>query len=264
MPRPQPVYYDIQDNEKELMIPAVVGTQSVLSAARREPRVRRVVLTSSFAAVLDPAQGARPGYVYTAADWSPIAYADGARAGAPPLDGYRAGKKFAELAAWEAVHAAGTGAGVHFDVVALCPPMVFGPVVHPVARIAELNDSNADLWGITQRDPLPAPRVPCWVDVRDLAEAHVAALVNRGVGNRRYTVAAPGHFSYQRAADIARAEFAWARTVVTKGEEGAPLPEAYCVDGETAARELGVTYRPFEETVIDAMRQFREIQLQEQ
>ena len=55
----QPVYYDIQDNEKELMRPAIVGTESVLSAALREPAVRRIVITSSCAAVLTPAPDPR-------------------------------------------------------------------------------------------------------------------------------------------------------------------------------------------------------------
>ena len=175
----QPVYYDIQDNEKELMRPAIVGTESVLSAALREPSVRRIVITSSFAAVFDAAHGLRPGYVYTAADWNPITYDEGAAPGTSPILGYRAGKKFAELAAWKCVRpdiGDPRAPRPHFDVVTLCPPMVFGPVVHPVARLADLNDSNADLWGVTARDPLPVPRVPCWVDVRDLAAAHVEAL----------------------------------------------------------------------------------------
>ena len=87
------------------MLPAINGTKSILEAALKEPRIKRIVLTSSFAAVVDRGRGPWPGHTYTAADWNPITYSEGVVG--DPIAGYRAGRKFAERAAWDASVATG-------------------------------------------------------------------------------------------------------------------------------------------------------------
>ncbi|TCD63097.1 hypothetical protein EIP91_006001 [Steccherinum ochraceum] len=106
-------------------------------------------------------------------------------------------------------------------------------------------------------------RTPIWVDVRDLAYAHVEALFKPEAGGRRFLVSAPEKFSHQLVADITRREFDWARDIVRMGEEGKPLPPSFKYDGETAGRFFGIEYRSFRECIIDAMRQFREISQRE-
>lgn len=240
------------------MKPAIAGTQSILEAAKTEPRVRRIVITSSMSAVVDPALGAGAGHTYSGAEWCPVSYADGAQAGAPPITAYRAAKKYAERAAWDCVRA---DPAPHFDLVTFCPPMVYGPVVHPVAHIGDLNTSSADLWrhaGCGEAAPA-STLTACWVDVRDLAYAHVEAVVRPGVGNRRYTIAAPGHFTWAEAIAALRATFPWAKEELKE----MPLeePDVFLVDGEAAAKDLGFSYRDFRETVIDAIGQFKQIEL---
>ena len=56
------------------------------------------VITSSFAAILDPKQPTRPGYVYSEKDWNPITEEEAIQ---NPANGYRASKTFAERASWE-------------------------------------------------------------------------------------------------------------------------------------------------------------------
>ncbi|THG96209.1 hypothetical protein EW026_g5586 [Hermanssonia centrifuga] len=253
-----PVTFDATDNEKELMLPAIQGTKSMLDAIKKEPSVKRLVCTSSFAAVFDASRGDAPGLTYTSADWNPLTYDEGKQGEA--IIGYRVGKKYAELAAWDCIR----NDHPHFDLVTFCPPMVFGPVVHPVPKVADLNETNAILWSVAAgKRPLPVSRVPCWIDVRELALAHVEGLLRPEAGNRRYTIAAPDHFSYGRAAHIIRQEFGWAKEVVAEGDGGA-LPDAFYVDGETASKEFGIKYRSFEETVVDAISQFKDIQSREQ
>src|SRR5689334_13365391 len=70
----QPFTYDTKDNEKELIIPAINGVVSILEAAATSPKVKRVVLTSSFASVLDVARKAPPYFTYTGEDWNPLTY----------------------------------------------------------------------------------------------------------------------------------------------------------------------------------------------
>ena len=57
---------DVADPQRDLVDPAVRGTRSALDAAARSPRVRRVVLTSSMAAITDEPDGR----VLTEADWN--------------------------------------------------------------------------------------------------------------------------------------------------------------------------------------------------
>jgi len=58
---------------KDLLEPAIKGTTGILDSVKRlAPTVKRVVVTSSFAAVADPSKGHRPGYVYTDKDWNPV------------------------------------------------------------------------------------------------------------------------------------------------------------------------------------------------
>ncbi len=61
-----PYVMNVKDAQRDLVDPAVQGTVSMLQAAARSPRVKRVVLTSSMAAVTDEPDGR----VLTEADWN--------------------------------------------------------------------------------------------------------------------------------------------------------------------------------------------------
>ena len=54
-----------------MLIPAINGTKSIIAAAKSEPSVEHVMVTSSFAAVGDLSLAPRPGYTYTAKDFNP-------------------------------------------------------------------------------------------------------------------------------------------------------------------------------------------------
>lgn len=215
-----------------------------------------MVLTSSFASVVDIDSNPSPDFIYTASHWNPLTYETAIDPESTSVVAYRGSKKFAELAAWEFVK----NEKPQFDLVALCPPMVFGPVVHPVPNIEQLNESNAVLWSVAAGvDPLPGVRVPAWIDARDLAEAHVQALLTPAAGGKRFIPASPEPFSYEYAADIMKENFDWAKISVTSNYNAGEKPDApYGVDGETVARELGVKYHSFRDTVVDFVKQVKE------
>ncbi|KAL3468143.1 hypothetical protein BJX64DRAFT_84985 [Aspergillus heterothallicus] len=248
-----PFTYTTTNNEAELIIPAINGVRTVFTAASKTPSIKRIVLTSSFASVIDTARneaaGASAYFTYTSADWNPLTYAEAAAPTTSAVVAYRGSKKFAELAAWEFIR----DQKPSFDLVSLCPPMTFGPVVHPVSSVSALNESNAMLWQVASGEPLPVARVPFWIDVRDLAEAHVCALLKGEVGGRRYTPTAPERFSYGLAAGIIAEEFKGLRRKVSS--EVQEIDERYGLDGESAGRELGFQYRRFRETVRDLVEQ---------
>lgn len=240
--------YDTKDNEKELIIPAINGVRAVLEASANSS-VKRVVLTSSFAAVMNVDRKAPPYFVYTGEDWNPLTYEEATDLATPAHVAYRGAKKFAEKAAWDFVR----DRKPEFDLVALCPSMTFGPVVHPVTGPDQLNETNAMLWKLAEGLPLATARVPSWIDVRDLAVAHVEALLRPGAGGRRFIPCGAERFSYDLAAKIMEEEFDWAKGKVQREEQA--VDESYGVDGETAARELGLKYTSFRTTIVDLITQ---------
>jgi nucleoside-diphosphate-sugar epimerase len=250
-----PFTYDIQDNEQDLVLPAINGVKSLFLAANKSSTVKRIVLTSSFAAVVDIKRNASPRHEYTASDWNPQTYEESVDKASTPVIAYRGSKKFAEVAAWDFLQEHRPS----FDLVTLCPPMTFGPPVHPVETKAQINESNATLWQVAQGKDLPVARVPFWVDGRDLALAHVEALLRPQAGNKRYTIAAPELFSYQLAAEIIEKHFDWARGSVQHPEFKQEIDSSHDLDGHTAVKELGVTYRSFEQTVVDTIQRACEI-----
>jgi nucleoside-diphosphate-sugar epimerase len=91
-----------QDFEKDLFAPSVNGTMSVLEAVKKNnPKVKRIVITSSFASNIDVTKGLRPGYVYTEADWNPMTKEETVAAG--PVAAYLVSKTLAERAAFDFV-----------------------------------------------------------------------------------------------------------------------------------------------------------------
>lgn len=165
-----PVHPGPVDDEDDVIVPAREGTIRVVRAAR-DAGVPRVVLTSAFHAVgfghppLDRA--------FTEDDWSPLDGAD--------MDAYGRSKVLAERAGWEAV--AGQD---RTELVTMLPVAVVGPVVgggisgatHLVRRV---------LTG--ELSAYPDFAVP-FVDVRDVAAAHIAALTADGAGGERFLLAA--------------------------------------------------------------------------
>lgn len=207
------------------------------------------MLTSSFASVIDLNRTAPPFFRFTGADWNPITYEEAVDPATTSVIAYRGSKKFAERTAWDFIR----DKKPSFDLVTLCPPLVFGPVVHPVARAADLNESNAQLWSVVTAPELPLARVPFWVDVRDLAQAHVEALLRPEVGGRRYVPASPEHFSYGAVAEFLVEEFAELKDKIKLVKQ--PVDDSRGIDGEPVTTELGVQYRPLKESARDLVAQ---------
>jgi nucleoside-diphosphate-sugar epimerase len=132
-------------------------------------------------------------------DWNPVTIEQG-KSG-DKLTTYRASKTYAENAGWSFVEQEKPG----FDLVTLNPPMVYGPVIND-QTIASLNTSNQRIWKyldgeIKEVEPMG---MPIWVDVRDLADAHLAAYEKPNAGGKRFFIVADALYSYQELADILR------------------------------------------------------------
>jgi len=160
-------------DEAELIIPAREGTLRVLNAAA-EAGVRRVVLTSSIAAIVS---GHRhdAGSRYSEADWSDL---DG------KISAYSKSKTLAERAAWE--FQAALPPERRFELVTINPAYVIGPNL-----LGTTNTSNEIVRKLLAREVPGVPRIffPL-VDVRDVALAHVIALQSAAAPGERFLTSA--------------------------------------------------------------------------
>lgn len=256
-----PFSYSVRDYEQDLLLPAVRGTEAVLSIARHF-HVRLVVHTNSFACIYDAAVGPAPEKTYTAADWSPLIYEDGMNATNAPA-AYRAAKTVAEKTAWEYVQSNRDELG--FEFVSLCPAMVFGSFLSGTEPrcIEDLNESNKIVWDVVRQGEgglLPSTRAPVWVDVKDVAKAHVLALENRTMAGERLLLAA-GVYCNQEIADVGREVCPKLLTRIPVGEPGRREAESHFnVDTRREAKMLDMEWRSLHDSLRDLIPQLFEIE----
>jgi nucleoside-diphosphate-sugar epimerase len=168
-----------------LIEPARDGALRVLRAAARAG-VRRVVMTSSTAAICyGRGQIARP---FTEDDWSDPDGADNSS--------YTRSKTYAERAAWEFMRTDGGS----MELVTVNPGAVLGPVLekdYGTSAEIVLKLLTGAFPGIPDFDfPL--------VDVRDVADLHVAALRHPAAAGRRF-LCVSGNMTMREIADVLRA-----------------------------------------------------------
>ena len=166
-----PVPLEMPADENVVIKPAVEGTMNVLRACAECLSVKRVVLTSSTAAVRSDEATYDDDYVLSEKDWNNSELANA----------YSKSKYLAEKAAWDFVE---TLEGENkFELAVVNPVVVIGPLVCSTAVDAIslqtvsviLNNTYHLLLDIC----MPA------VDVRDVAAAHIAAMEKpEAAGNR--------------------------------------------------------------------------------
>ncbi len=161
-------------HEDELIVPAREGALRVLRAAR-DAGVKRVVLTSSYAAIGYGLPGRTA--PYTEEDWT---NPDG-----PDVQPYAKSKTLAERAAWDFI--AREGGGLELAVVN--PVGVFGPVLGP--------DYSTSILLVQRLMDGAIPGCPrLWfgaVDVRDVADLHIRAMTDPAARGERF-LAVSGDF----------------------------------------------------------------------
>jgi nucleoside-diphosphate-sugar epimerase len=243
-----PFFFAVTDNEKDLLLPAIQGTINALEAAAKNPTVKRVVITSSFAAILDPMKGYRPGYTYTENDWNPVTYESAKTEPNAPV-AYVASKKLAEKAAWDWMEQHKP----NFSLTTLCPPWILGPLLNTPSSMSKLNESSEVMYNLINgsQNEIPATDFAAFADVRDVAQAHLLSYeLDTAIGQR--FIIAGGKFSYQSVADYIRKSIPELRNATPEGNPGAgEKEETYCADGIKAEKVLGLKYTSLEATSVD-------------
>lgn len=170
------VLSDFRDANEALVRPAVEGTRNVLEAAKRVATVRRVVLTSSIAAVMgDNADLVATGReAFTEEDWNVTSSVD--------HNPYQYSKVAAEREAWK-IH----GTQSQWDLVTINPGMVYGPALTPNSQSASIDTLRQLGDG---RLLVGVPELAYGVvDVREVARAHLLAAFTPEASGRHILVA---------------------------------------------------------------------------
>ncbi len=247
-----PLPAGIPKHEDELIVPAREGTLRVLRAAR-DAGVRRVVLTSSFAAI---GYGHPPQLApFDESWWTNLEGRE--------LTAYVKSKTLAERAAWEFM----AQQGGTLELATVNPVGVFGPALG--------SDISASLEIVRRMLDGRVPACPRLyfgaVDVRDVADLHLRAMIDPAARGERFLAVAGPNLSLLQVAETLRRELGTAARRAPKYQipdwvmkllaacgsrlAAAALPELGKIkhsSSEKARRLLGWQARSREESIIAA------------
>jgi nucleoside-diphosphate-sugar epimerase len=230
------------DDPDELIVPAREGTLRVLRAAR-DAGARRVVLTSSFAAV---GYAPKPDAEYNEADWTDP--------DTPGLAPYPRSKAIAERAAWDFIEREGG----ETELVVVNPTFILGPTLTTQVR-SSLQLTKAMLDGT-----MPVVRRQRFgvADVRDVADLHIRAMRTPEAAGKRFLALADGPtISFLEMAQILRDRLGPLAERVPTEEAPGPEPPRLIIHNDRAKQELGWRPRPAETTIVQTAESLRDLGL---
>ncbi|KAJ5979539.1 hypothetical protein N7501_002881 [Penicillium viridicatum] len=229
--------------------PAVKGTLAVLKEAAKVPSIKKVVVTSSIAALIPLVGLPSGGVVKEDNDWDlnvdPTAdFVDPQNPAGTPMTLYRASKLLANNATWNFWKTEKP----QYSLVTLHPSFVFGH--NPVQSSAEgvQTGSNGILWGSVMGG-VPVAGIT-GVHIQDVAQAHIKALDPKIKDGSKYLISGPPT-SWNEIARIVHTAYPNVGAKIAEQTEGGSLP----VDTTKAELELGMHWQPWEEIVRSVMDQ---------
>ena len=248
-----PFHFNITDPKKDLLDPAIIGTTGILKAIKaKAPNVKRVAITSSFASIINPNNHLE---CYSEENWNPVTMEE---ALGDPTTAYRASKTFAEKAAWAFLE----NERPNFQLSTLCPPLVFGSVVHYLNSLDAINTSNARIRDMIQgkmKEKLTPSGTFIWVDVRDLALAHVKAIELPEAAGKRFFITA-GYMSNKDIADCIRRNFPELRSKLPPESSENDIPkDVFRYDNSRSLNLLGLKYTSLDECVKDTVKSLQAV-----
>ena len=237
-----PIPYAQPTDPDELIGPAREGVLRVLRAAR-DAGARRVVLTSSFAAI---GYSPKPVRDYTEDDWTDP--------DTPGLAAYPRSKAIAERAAWDLMEHDGGGT----ELVVINPTFILGPTLTTELR-SSLLLTKAMLDGtmtVVRRQRFGV------ADVRDVAGLHIRAMATPGAAGQRFLALADGPtITFLQMAHVLRDRLGpLGARVPTQEEPGDELPPLI-IHNDRARTELGFRPRPAETTIVETAESLRDLGL---
>ena len=160
----------LENHDEDFFVkPAVAGVNRAMRFAKKH-NLKKVVLTSSVAAIYETMESKS---YYDENDWSDPEN--------PAISHYSKSKTLAERAAWEFVE----NENNPFELAVINPALVIGPSLS-----GDLGESNKAIEMVaTGKMPVAVPLQFGYVDVRDVATAHILAMQNPASNGERFALA---------------------------------------------------------------------------
>jgi dihydroflavonol-4-reductase len=243
-------------NEDFFVKPAVAGVKRAFKYAKKH-NVKKVVLTSSVAAIFDTLEEKTD---YDETDWSDPEN--------PSISHYAKSKTLAEKAAWDFVDNEDNA----FELAVINPALVIGPSLS-----GDLGESNKAIAMVTTgKMPVAVPLQFGYVDVRDVAAAHLLAMQNSNSNGERFALAEKDLW-YKDVAKVLRDNGfdkaptfnvpVWLAKILANFSKELKVTLPYLgrvrsVKNTSKAKDiLGWNPRPAEESIIDIAEQIKEMGL---
>ena len=248
----------VKDPQKDLVNPALLGTRNVLESVNKTNSVKRVVLTSSCAAILGDTKDllALPNGTATEEHWNTTS-----SLGHQP---YSYSKTVAEREAWKMVEGQ-----ERWDLVVINPTFVLGPGINPKSTSESFNIIKQMGDGSMK---MGAPGLDLGVvDVRDVAEAQIRAGFKPEAKGRH--IVSNTHKTFLQLADLLRPQYGaeyplpkkelpkWLVWLVapTQGIKRKMVSNNFgyqwLVDNSKSKKELGLEYTSIEQTMKEFFQQ---------
>lgn len=253
-----PCKLNVKDAQKDLLDPAVKGTTNVLEAANKSKSVKKVVLTSSVAAIYGDNIDMKNENltIFTEEHFNTSSTLS--------HQPYAYSKVQAEKKAWKMAKQQSA-----WELIVLNPVIVLGPSLTSISQSASLKFMTDMLSG---KFKTGVPEIYWgYVDVRDVAKAHVFCLENKAEGRHILSERVTEMLSF---ANIIRAHYGatyklpksnnpkWLVSIIgglfglsrkfVKNNVGIPIQ----VDATKSIEKLNLNYIPLEQTIKDMVEQW--------
>ena len=247
----------LENHDEDFFVkPAVAGVKRAMKFAKKH-NVKKVVLTSSVAAIYETMESKS---YYDETDWSDPEN--------PAISHYSKSKTLAERAAWEFIE----NENHPFELAVINPALVIGPSLS-----GDLGESNKAIMMVaTGKMPVAVPLQFGYVDVRDVAAAHILAMQNPASNGERFALAEKDLW-YKDVAQVLRSNgfdkaptFAvpvWLAKILAIFSKELKLTIPYLgrlrsVKNTSKAKDiLGWNPRPAEESIIEIAQQIQDMGL---
>ncbi|XP_051122432.1 phenylacetaldehyde reductase-like isoform X1 [Andrographis paniculata] len=228
-----PCFFSCADPQAELIEPAVEGTLNVLKSCSKVASIRRVVLTSSIAALTTNRKPKGAGVLVDEAWFSDPEYCKEIK------QWYVLSKTMAEAASWKFAEENG------IDLVVLHPGFIIGPLLQPTLNF------SSQLFIDLIKGHGEFPEYRC-VDVRDAAYAHVAAFENPSASGR-YPLVREG-LTHSEMMELLHKLY----PSITAPSSGSENSNDSFEVSKKRAESLGVSFTPLEASLKDTVESLKE------
>ncbi|OGE55284.1 hypothetical protein PENARI_c004G04769 [Penicillium arizonense] len=235
-------------NKETYFIPAVKATTLLLKAAAKVPSIKKVVVTSSIAALIPMTGIPAGGVIKEDNDWDFSvdengSFEDPQDPAGTPMRLYRASKLLANNATWDFW----ATTKPHYALVTLHPAFVFGHNLMQTSAEEVATGSNGLLWSLVMQGN---PAGSNGVHIQDVAEAHIKVLDPEIPDGSKYLLAGP-MATGSEIASIVKKLYPDSGAKITEDIQLSPMP----VDTAKAEAELGIQWRSWEAMVKEVMDQ---------